>query len=160
MSQLFDKRFVIFRAVAYGLTFLATVYVVGFLAFGWFQHPPDVQNFGNMTIYANYGNYQLKQKLIALTIALATLFIWVLKPMYKKLTLIPLALSIVIYVLWAMESQQLYTLSEDKASFNQILFLHNATLWDIAVFLVVLASIICLILTEFGKHRLSWKQQI
>ena len=153
-------HFTIFKAVAYGLTFIAVIYVVGYLGFGWFQHPPEVQTFGNMTIYANYGNYQSKQKLIALTFIWAALFIWVLKPMYKKLTLIPLALIVILYVLWAIESQQIYTLSEDKASFKEILLLHNATLWDIAVLLVVLASIICLILTEIWKHRLSSKQQI
>ena len=74
------------RISATTISLLALTSVVGVAFFGWFRHPPDVVNFGNGAIYANYGNVGLERFVMFVLLVFSAITIWFPKRVLRWLT--------------------------------------------------------------------------
>lgn len=137
------------RISAIAISILALTSVVGVAFFGWFQHPPVLENGG---IYVNYGGVGLEHFIIMALLVFSAITIWFPKRVLRWLTLVFLGLILLEYILWAISSYQLRLYSEYDGSLDSF-FLRGASLWDIIVLVFVFLTFVCLsLMTQQKKH--------
>ena len=144
-----SRRSVIIRGF---ITFLAVSYFVAVIILGLPRHPPEVQTFGNMAIYANYGGVGHERVIIAFLFVVTAASSWITNGIFRKVTMIGFALIVVEYILWAIGSAQMYSMIETGTPKDPY-YLKRGTFWDASVFVVTAMLFLFSVPYAFGKKK-------